>query len=98
VQNLAYNKVGINFDLLKWSNKLVIPFKLLITSITPVTLVKERVNSGYSFAYFLESFCWGLVLKCYELRTRQPKMLNIKVLRPSKHYFLLDIMDFGRRL
>jgi hypothetical protein len=56
VQNLAYNKVGINSDLLKWSNKLVISFKLLITSITPVTLVKERVNSGYSFAYFLESF------------------------------------------
>jgi hypothetical protein len=22
--------------------------------------------------------CWGLVLKCYELRTRQHKMLNIK--------------------
>jgi hypothetical protein len=42
--------------------------------------------------------CWGLVLKCYELRTRQYKMLNIKALRPSKHYFPLDIMDFGRRL
>jgi hypothetical protein len=24
--------------------------------------------------------CWGLVLKCYELRTRQHKMLNIKAL------------------
>jgi hypothetical protein len=42
--------------------------------------------------------CWGLVLKCYELRTRQHKMLNIKALRPSKHYFPLDIMDFGQRL
>jgi hypothetical protein len=31
--------------------------------------------------------CWGLVLKCYELRTRQHKILNVKVLRPSKHYF-----------
>jgi hypothetical protein len=30
---------------------------------------------------------WGLVLKCYELRTRQHKMLNVNVLRPSKHYF-----------
>jgi hypothetical protein len=39
--------------------------------------------------------CWGLVLKCYELRTRQHRMLNIKALRPSKHYFPLDIMDFG---
>jgi hypothetical protein len=41
--------------------------------------------------------CWGLVLKCYELRTRQHKMLNVNALRPSKHYFLLDIMIFRRR-
>jgi hypothetical protein len=26
------------------------------------------------------------------------KMLNVKVLRPSKHYFTWDIMIFGRRL
>jgi hypothetical protein len=31
--------------------------------------------------------CWRLVLKCYELRTRQQKVLNVNVLRPSKHYF-----------
>jgi hypothetical protein len=32
--------------------------------------------------------CWGLVLKCYELRTRQhKKKLMVNVLRPSKHYF-----------
>jgi hypothetical protein len=33
----------------------------------------ERVSEGY---------CWGLVLKCYELRTRQHKMLNVNVLHP----------------
>jgi hypothetical protein len=43
-------------------------------------------------------YCWGLVLKCYELRTRQHKMLNVNILRPSKHYFPKDIMIFGRRL
>jgi hypothetical protein len=32
--------------------------------------------------------CWGLVLKCYELRTRQHKMLMVNVLRSSKHYLL----------
>jgi hypothetical protein len=32
--------------------------------------------------------CWGLVLKCYELRTRQHKMLDVNALRPTKHYFL----------
>jgi hypothetical protein len=26
--------------------------------------------------------CWRLVLKCYELRTRQHKMLNVNILRP----------------
>jgi hypothetical protein len=41
--------------------------------------------------------CWGLVLKCYESRTRQHKMLNIKALRPLSHYFLSDIMNLGRR-
>jgi hypothetical protein len=46
----------------------------------------------------LIDMCWGLVLKCYESRTRQHTMLNIKVLRPSKHYSPLDIMNFGRRL
>jgi hypothetical protein len=42
--------------------------------------------------------CWGLALKCYKLRTRQHKMLNINVLRPLKHYFPKDLMNFGRRL
>jgi hypothetical protein len=45
-----------------------------------------------------ERFCWGLVLKCYELRTRQHKMLNVNALRPLKHYSLKDLMNFGRRL
>jgi hypothetical protein len=46
----------------------------------------------------LEVACWGLVLKCYELRTGQHKMLNVNALRPLKHYFLKDLMNFGRRL
>jgi hypothetical protein len=41
--------------------------------------------------------CWGLVLKCYELRTRQHKMLNINALHPLKHYLPKDLMNFGRR-
>jgi ribonuclease HI len=35
---------------------------------------------------YLDTVCWGLVLKCYELRTRQHKMLMVKDLHPSKHY------------
>jgi hypothetical protein len=44
-------------------------------------------------------FYWRIVLKCYELRTRQHKnRLMVNVLCPSKHYFPKDIMIFGRRL
>jgi hypothetical protein len=40
--------------------------------------------------------CWGLVLKCYELRTRQHQdSLKVNILRPSKHYFYKDIMIFN---
>jgi hypothetical protein len=45
----------------------------------------------------VQQLCWGLVLKCYELRTRQRKMLNINALRPPKHYFHKDLMNLGRR-
>jgi hypothetical protein len=34
--------------------------------------------------------CWGLVLKCYELRARQHKMLSVNALRPTEHYSLKD--------
>ena len=39
----------------------------------------------------------GTCSKCYELRTRQHKMLNINALRPPEHYFHKDLMNFGRR-
>jgi hypothetical protein len=35
----------------------------------------------------VDAHCCGLVLKCYELRTRQHRILNVNALRPSKHYF-----------
>jgi hypothetical protein len=47
----------------------------------------------------VKNACWGLVLKCYELRTRQHKnMLMVKALRPLNHYLPEDITIFGRRL
>jgi hypothetical protein len=45
----------------------------------------------------LDRTCWGLVLKCYELRTRQHKMLKVKTLHPLKCYSPQDIMIFRRR-
>jgi hypothetical protein len=38
--------------------------------------------------------CWELGLKCFELRTRQHKILNVNDLRPLKHYLPEDIMSF----
>jgi hypothetical protein len=54
-------------------------------------------DDAYPLAAELEATCWELVLKCYELRTRQHRMLNVKALRPLKHYFPEDLMSFGRR-
>jgi hypothetical protein len=39
----------------------------------------------------------GDLFSSYESRIRQHKMLNIKALRPSDHYFPSDIMNLGRR-
>jgi hypothetical protein len=55
---------------------------------TERTAVEETDSEDdYSSAVPSKPSCWGLVLKCYELKTRQHKMLNIKTLCPMKHYF-----------
>jgi hypothetical protein len=60
---------------------------------------KEQCSDIRGFSYLAVDLsvrpqrrCWGLVLKCYELRTRQHKMLNINALRPLKHYFPRDVL------
>jgi hypothetical protein len=62
-------------------------------------MLAEGIQSSRNVSEFIGGGrqCWGLVLKCYESRTRQHKMLNIKALRPSDHYFPSDIMILGRR-
>jgi hypothetical protein len=66
----------------------------LATHANPDTITWEEFRGSFRQYHV----CWGLVLKCYESRTRQHTMLNIRALRPSKHYFLLGIMNSGRRL
>jgi hypothetical protein len=42
----------------------------------------------FHVSLFVGRQCWGLVLKWYELRTRQHrKKLMVNALCPSKHYF-----------
>ena len=57
----------------------------------PISEILIDATIGYEIFSFMDGFsrynCWGLVLKCYELRTKQHKMLKVKALRPSKHYF-----------
>jgi hypothetical protein len=69
-----------------------IPVAILFDSGATHSFISTR------YAKAIDSNCWGLVLKCYELRTRQHRMLNVKALRPLKHYFPKDLMSFGRRL
>ena len=40
-----------------------------------------RTAKGYDSIWVIIDQCWGLVLKCLGLRTRQHKMLNVNVLR-----------------
>jgi hypothetical protein len=42
--------------------------------------------------------CWGLVLKCYELRTRQHKMLKVNARCPSKALFPLGYNDLQTKV
>jgi hypothetical protein len=44
------------------------------------------VGTKWVFRNKQDEHCWGLVLKCYELRTRQHKILNVNALRPAKHF------------
>jgi hypothetical protein len=67
-------------------------------SIIPKANTYGFLTKKWSPPEIQECDCWGLVLKCYELRTRQHRILNVKALRPLKHYFPEDLMSFGRRL
>jgi hypothetical protein len=45
-------------------------------------MLQAQNESLSNHPYVQYQHCWGLVLKCYELRTRQHKMLNVNVLHP----------------
>jgi hypothetical protein len=58
--------------------------------ITSLAVGRSKPGCGLYLALSFKDVCWGLVLKCYELRTRQHKMLNVNALRPLKHYSFKD--------
>jgi hypothetical protein len=45
-----------------------------------------------------DAHCWGLVLECYELRTRQHKMLNIKSPSSFKSLFPFGYNEFRTKV
>jgi hypothetical protein len=53
----------------------------------------ELENENFKFAR-----CWGLVLKCYELRTRQHKMLMVKVPSSFEASFPLGYNDLQTKV
>jgi hypothetical protein len=62
-------------------------FELQLFAMIITEMAEDKKSVDSTLASFYEAMCWGLVLKYYELRTRQHKMLNVNALRPSKHYF-----------
>jgi hypothetical protein len=63
----------------------------------PTLFTKTCDGDLFVCQIYVDDICWGLVLKCYELRTRQHKILNINALHPLKHYLPKDLMNFERR-
>jgi hypothetical protein len=79
-------------DYCMWSDKMRHHLTSLHASIWDIVEFGAQVptvgDEGYNSDEVAQiRHCWGLVLKCYESRTRQHKVLNVNVLRPSKHYF-----------
>jgi hypothetical protein len=91
---------GVFAECLRWHSAKELP----LSSVCLTALGKESargvpMSGTLPSAWYgtWQSVCWELVLKCFELRTRQHKMLNVNVLRPLKHYLPKGIMIFGRR-
>jgi hypothetical protein len=90
----SFFKAELRFPLYDIIGEVLKNFEIYLHQLTPNAIVGLSV---YIWALRSQGMCWGLVLKCYELRTRQHKMLNVKALRPLKHYLPKDLMSFGRR-
>jgi hypothetical protein len=67
---------------------IVFPANLIVmgTQGIDVILGMNWLDKYQASIIYDKRICWGLVLKCYELRIRQHKMLMVKALHPSKHY------------
>jgi uncharacterized protein YqhQ len=61
--------------------------KLADNRVLQEQLLQKVLSLYFYFQFIFFNMTWRLVLKCYELRTKQHKMLNVNILRPSKHYF-----------
>jgi hypothetical protein len=77
--SLAYNSIKVHKLL-----TLKLEMKYFIVMLNSFFFLQGLILSNALRAQ--KNACWGLFLKCYELRTRQHKMLMIKDLRPMKHY------------
>jgi hypothetical protein len=101
----GFMKAGLRVSLHKMLVEVLKRFEIYLHQLTPEALIKIEIFiwamrsqvMDLDIDCFCNIHCCGLVLKCYELRTRQHKMLNIIALHPQKHYLHKDLMNFGRR-
>jgi hypothetical protein len=63
-------------------------------------MLAEGVQNSKSGSEFTDGGrqCWGLVLKCYELRTRQHRMLNVNVPSSFEALFPLGNNDLQTKV
>jgi hypothetical protein len=86
-----------------WSDKMRHHLTSLHTSIWDVVDIGVQVPSPGDEDYDSDEVaqirhCWGLVLKCYESRTRQHKMLNIKSPSSFKSLFPFGYNEFRTKV
>jgi hypothetical protein len=98
VDSLDYNVLSVSQLCKKGYNCLFTDIGVTIFRRSDDSIAFKGVLDGQLYLVDFNDNCWGLVLKCYELRTRQHRILNVKALRPLKHYFPKGLMSFGRRL
>jgi hypothetical protein len=61
-------------------------------------MFSKSKRSFYVFRLIYDDCCWGLILKCYELRTRQHKMLKVKGPSSIEALFPLGYNDLQKKV
>jgi hypothetical protein len=92
----SFFRVGLQFPLYEMIGEVLKKCEIYLHQLTLNVIVRLSV---YIWALRRQgrTACWSLVLNCFGIKNKATQLLNVKDLRPSKHYLLSDIMISRRR-